>query len=178
MISKKFNWSIYFIITLLSGMILLGARVVYLLLTNQVKDESNTDLPLILIYFMVCAISVVIFSYLCTVICYLIQIFKYKQRALYINEQGIHNTLICINLLAFFFVGKIAYIPWSAVSYFEKEELYIRVKTKDIKASPIGKLLVFVLGYNFSARMIKPKFSEDEKMTIEQYINAYSRSTP
>ncbi len=102
-------------------MILLGVRVVYLLLTNQVKDEANADLPFVLICFMVCAISVVLLSYLCTVICYLIQIFKYKQRALYIDEQGIHNTLICINLLAFVFVGKIDYIPWSAVSYFNKE---------------------------------------------------------
>ncbi len=178
MISKKFNWSVYFIIILLSSVILLGTRVICLLLTNQVKDEANADLPFVLICFMVCAFSVVLLSYLCTVICLLIRIFKYKQQALYIDEHGIHNTLICINLLAFIFVGKIDFIPWSAVSYFDKEELYIRVKTKAIKASPMGKLLVFVLGYNFLERMIKPKFNEEEKMLIEQYINAHTGFTP
>lgn len=98
---------------------------------------------------------------------------KYKNTAFWADENGIHNTFVFVMLFAFVITCPIRFIPWSAVSYLDRDEkqLYLRVKTKEVQASVLGKLVLKAMGYNFSAGFTKGDLTEGEKDKIEKYCH-------
>ncbi len=173
MFSKNLNWKIYFFISLFSFVIIFGTRACIMLLTGQVVFEDGTPAWSFIAYLLI----IVLLSYLASVLCMLKQLLKFKSKAFTVDEDGIHNTLIYINILAFVFTFKIKFIPWDSVKYFDQttpEFYYIRVNTRKITASRIAKLVIAVLGYSFAAGFTKGNLSDEERRIISNYISEKS----
>lgn len=172
MIAKKLNWSAYFFIGLFGSAIVLGIRAIYMLLTDQIVDENDDSLPRFIVYLICLLFIPVLSSYLGTVWTLSTHMIRHDRTALTIDQDGIHHTIICMNLLALFLVGRIEFIPWHAVTGLDDTDgkPYIRVKLRQIRASRLGKILLFIMGYSFCQGMAKPSFTDEEKARIRQYI--------
>lgn len=171
MLEKKFNWKIYFFILLFSGIILMAFYTTFLLATNQVVDEDGLPLPPALIGFMCFMIYLVCSTYAVTVIALLKQVIARKNIAFRVDESGIHNTVVFVNLFAFVIVSNVKFIPWSAVRYIDRDGdgVYIRVNKKQVSASLMGKLIIGLLGYSFCRSFTAGNLSEWEKDMISSY---------
>ncbi len=182
MFEKKFNWKIWFFILLFGGILLLASHVLFSLVTNQIVDENGLNLSPLLIGFLCFMICLVFITYAATLIALLKRVVVYKKTAFRIDEAGIHNTVVFVNLFAFVIVADIKFIPWSAVCYIDNEEadyIYIRVKKKQVCASFIGKLLIGILGYQFCYSFTTEKLSPEERAVISSYCESQSTcSTP
>ena len=182
MFEKKFNWKIWFFILLFGGIVLLASYVVLLLATNQIVDEDGLPLHPFLIGFMCFMICLVCSTYVATFIALLKQVTVYKNTAFRVDEEGIHNTLVFVYLFAFVIVCNVKLIPWSAVRYVdneEKEGMYIRVKSKEVSTSFIGRLIIGILGYHFCYSFTKKRLSQAERATVLSYcISQSSCQTP
>lgn len=182
MFEKKFNWKIWFFIFLFGGIVFMASYVVLLLVTNQIVDEDGLPLHPLLIGFMCFMFCLVCSTYVATFITLLKQVTVHKNTAFRVDEEGIHNTLVFVYLFAFVIVCNVKLIPWSAVRYVdneEKEGMYIRVKSKEVSTSFIGRLIIGILGYHFCYSFTKTKFSQVERATVISYcISQSSCQTP
>lgn len=182
MFEKKFNWKIWFFILLFAGTVLMASYGVFLLATNQIVDEDGLPLHPLFIGLMCFMICLVCSTYAATAIALLKQVTVYKNTAFRIDEEGIHNTLVFVYLFAFVIVCNVRLIPWSAVRYInneDKEAMYIRVRSKEVSASSIGKLIIAILGYQFCYSFTKTKLSQAERAIILSYcINQPNCKTP
>jgi hypothetical protein len=182
MFEKKFNWKIWFFIVLFGGTVLMAAYVVFLLATNQIVDEDGLPLYPFIIGLMCFMICLVCSTYAATVIALLKQVTVYKNTAFRVDEEGIHNTLVFVYLFAFVIVCNVKLIPWSAVRYVDneaKEGMYIRVRSRKVSASFVGRLIIGILGYHFCYSFTKTKLSLAERDTIMSYcISQPSCQTP
>lgn len=176
MFEKRFNWKIYFFIALFGGILLLGFRVILLLITNQITYEEGEPLPPVLKGILWFAMVLVCSTYAITFISLLKQVVMKKNIAFRVDSLGIHNTVVLINLFAFVIVCNIKFIPWSCVNYIDREDdsVYIRVKSKNITASYLGKFIIGVIGYHFCYSFISKKLTEEEMNIILHYCNAQS----
>jgi len=176
MIIKKWNWKPYFIIVFFGAVLLLGAYAVSLLASGQVTDENGEALSPALVGFM-CGMFLLIFgSYAITFVSMLTQVISQKGAAFCIDETGVRNTLVMVNLLAFVFVFRVKLIPWSAVYYVDTSEgAYIRVKRNEVKASFFGRLVLWIVGYHFCQSMITKKLTSEEQKQIETYCKTQSK---
>lgn len=177
MFEKKFNWKIWFFILLFGGTVLMASYVVFLAVTNQIIDEDGLPLHPFIIGFLCFMICLVCSTYAATVIALLKQVTVHKNTAFKIDEVGIHNTVVFIYLFAFVIVCNVKCIPWSAVRYIDNEEKegpYIRVKSREVSTSFIGRLIIGILGYHFCYSFTKTKLSESERATILSYCAGQS----
>ena len=175
MFEKKFNWKIWFFILLFGGTVLLAAYVVFLLLTNQIAGAEGLPLHPFIISLLCFMICLVCSTYAATLIALLKQVFVHKNTAFKIDKAGIHNTVVFVYLFAFVIVCNVKFIPWSAVRYAdneEKEGIYIRVKSKEVSASFIGRLIIGILGYHFCYSFTQTKLSQAERDTVFSYCTA------
>ena len=104
----------------------------------------------------------------------------------YSQRQRCSRTSNCkkcnLYLFAFVIVCNVKLIPWSAVRYVdneEKEGMYIRVKSKEVSTSFIGRLIIGILGYHFCYSFTKTQLSQAERATVLSYcIGQPSCQTP
>ena len=176
MIQKKLNRKIWFFIILLGGTCLLAAKVITMLLTGQVVDEYDQKLGLSLGLMVSVMFVLVCSTYAGTVYTLLRQRFGQNNLAFTADERGIHNTFVMVNILAFMLAAPVTFIPWSAVTYIDndKDSLYIRVKTKEVQASLIGRLILSVMGYQFCAGFTGGNLTQQEKDKIRAYCEKQS----
>lgn len=81
-----------------------------------------------------------------------------------IREDGIEQTFVCVNLLAFMFVAPISFIPWDAVGKIsERQGFYSApVDTDKVKAGFMGKFLLKLAGFGFGSGMVKPAVDRED----------------
>ncbi len=172
MIKKKLNVGFYLFIIFFSAVIFIGSRAVTMMFSGEVTYEDNAAIPKAEAHLISTLLGIVILSYAVTVITMIIQAIRRKNNAFYIDECGIHNTFVIINLLAFLFIGNVKFIPWSAVKSLDTEDgaFQIRVNKNEIEASKFAKLIISIMGYGFCAGFSKPKLSDEEKELIRGYI--------
>ncbi len=169
----KLNWRFWFIVILFGGIQPLGYRVIYMLYTNQIFDENNQPLSKGFSLFLCIAISLVLFTYLLTVINLLRIFVKNKGSAFSLTEKGIENSFVIINLFAILLAIPIKCIPWNSIKTLIKTDdcILIRLKLKHCKTSFLGKIILFILGYSFCKGFVKPYVTYEN---IEQYSSYFS----
>lgn len=174
---KRYNWKIWFMIILFGSVLLLAARVVYMLATNQVVYESNLPVPFAMRLILCFMIILVCSTYAYTAVMLLWKVLKRNSVAFAFDNNGLHDPLIIVNVLAFVFTARIKYIPWSSVTYMDEENgnLYIRVKKSEITAGFFGRLLIWICGYHFNSSMLKEKLTSDDIKNIRSYISKNSK---
>lgn len=176
MTEKKFNRKIYFIMILFGCILPLAARVVFMLAAGEIVDENNVPLSAGLAAFLCFVIIFVCSTYAVTFIVLLRQVIKFKNTAFTADSRGIHNTVVIMNLFAVVIAAPVRYIPWKAVSCADRDDVsvYIRVKTREIEASAIAKLILKIGGYRFCHGLISRGLSFGEVNMIYDYCRAYS----
>lgn len=168
-VEHKLNWRFHFWWVLLSGVILLGGRVIYMLFTGQVSDEDG-PLPTVISALFGGLLTVVMLSYAAAVITSWHHLLTCKGQAFTISPEGIENTVLVINVLAFVLVLRVRFIPWSSVKYKDFDRgVYLRVRIREVRCGLLAKLVLAVLGYSFCQGMIKPSLSEAEIEQIKAY---------
>ena len=169
----KLNWRFWFIVILFGGIQPLGYRAVYMLYTNQIFDENNQPLSKGFSLFLCIAISLVLFTYLLTVINLLRIFVKNKGSAFLLTEKGIENSFVIINLFAILLAIPIKCIPWNSIKTLIKTDdcILIRLKLKHCKTSFLGKIILFILGYSFCKGFVKPYVTYEN---IKQYSGYFS----
>ncbi|MBE6649631.1 MAG: hypothetical protein E7614_08990 [Ruminococcaceae bacterium] len=172
MFNKKVNWKIYFLLILFGSTVSLAFYVTYLLATNQVTFEDDAPIPIairVLLIFLITAISS---TYVITVISLIRRIAVYKRVAFQVDEAGIHNAMILINFLAFYIVLNVKFIPWSSTSLLNRgnESLFIKVKTSQISAPLLSKIILKLTGYSFGYGLTTSKMTEEETALVLSYI--------
>ncbi len=113
--------------------------------------------------FIITLFSVVCVLYLPTIFSILKIIFLYKCKPFEITPEGVKNTFVFTVFLCFVIIRPVDFIPWESVkNVITAGDLVInlRLKTKDIKASPIAKLVLKLLGYSFCITFVKPELTE------------------
>ena len=170
----KLNWRFWFIVILFGGIQPLGYKAVYMLYTNQIFDENNQPLSKGFSLFLCIAISLVLFTYLLTVINLLRIFVKNKGCAFSLTEKGIENSFVIINLFAILLAIPIKCIPWNSIKTLIKTDdcILIRLKLKHCKTSFLGKIILLILGYSFCKGFVKPYIEYND---IEPYINKFSK---
>lgn len=178
MIVKKFNFRIYFLMLIFGGVIPLACYAVYMLSTGQIKGEDGEALSFQTFAVIDFIIVFVCLSYVFSFISILIQTLKFRNTAFIADENGVHNTIVVYNFLAFFFALPVEFIPWSAVSSISEAGGFfnISVNASEIKSSFIGKRIIKSVGYNFCRYYTADNLSQDEKDLITAYCTANSES--
>lgn len=158
----KAGWRYYFFLIFFSLVSVLGARVIWMLLSGEVMD-GDEEMSRGMAIFLSVLIGLAFSTYIETAAVLLWQLIRFDGCALEITENGIENTLVYVNILAFMFVFPVKRIPWEAVKYADfDDEPYIRVDTKQVRAGWFAKAILFVLGYHFCLPFVKPKVSCDD----------------
>ncbi len=170
--SKKLNVGAYFWLTLLGLFLAPGVYVIVLLLSGKIEDENGVLLPLAFQHGMALLFLIVLSSYFITVLSLLRQMIGFRCAAMTVDETGIHNTFIFLNLLCFTFVGRIKLIPWCAVTDYAIDEdgMMLRVAYGKVEGSFLGRLLVWIMGYSFCRGMAKQNFDEPQRLFVLQEI--------
>ena len=162
----KLGWRYWFFLILFSGVLLIGGKAVFMLFAGQVTMEDGT-IDLLFNRVMAVALSVVLLTYLITVINLVKFLVLHRGCGLSITYQGIENTAVFINVLAFVLVLPVKLIPWEAVTYVDDEAAYIRVNTKFIQAGFLAKLILKIFGFNFCHSFVKPKVKLEDILVYQ-----------
>ncbi|MBE6975293.1 MAG: hypothetical protein E7436_07365 [Ruminococcaceae bacterium] len=170
----KAGWRYYFFLIFFALASALGIRVIWMLLGGEVMDgdeEMGRGMAIVLSVLIALAFS----TYIETSVVMLWQLLRFHGSVLRITDNGVENTLVYVNVLAFVFVFPVKLIPWDAVKYadLEDEVPYIRLKTKEVDAGGLAKLILWILGYQFCLPFVKPKVSSDD---VKQYCHRFSVS--
>ena len=168
----KVTWRYYFFLFLFLGTTILGTRAVYMILNGEVTYYDE-DMSRAFEIALSIPLSLVLLTYAKTTFTMIKQLFKFNKSGVTITENGIENTLVFINVLAFVMVSPVKLIPWEAVTFYIDVDgaPYIRVNVRLVKASWFAKLLLLVLGYNFGFPFVKPKV---EMLDIMPYTYKFS----
>lgn len=94
----------------------------------------------------------------------LMQMIVDKGIGMRLTEEGIEQTFVCVNLLAFMFVAPVSFIPWSAIGEIsERQGFYSApVETDKVQAGFMGKFLLKLAGFGFGSGMVKPSVKREE----------------
>ena len=168
----KLNWRYWFFLIILSSVIILGAKGTHMLFTNQVTYYDE-EMSFLFSFAVGLIFSIVLLTYLISVISMISCFVKNKGCGLNITDIGIENTLVFVNLFAFVIVARVKTIPWEAIKYYDITDgkPYIRVKTKEVEAGFFAKLILKVLGYSFCLSFVKPAVNPED---IELYKHRFS----
>ncbi len=170
----KLNWRFWFFVILFGGIQPLGYRVIYMLYNNQIVDENDQPLGEGFSMFMCLAIGLVLFTYLISVINLLRVYVKNKGEAFTLTENGIENSFVILNFFAIFLVFPIKRIPWNSIKTIIKADdlISLRINKKNVHASFLAKIILFISGYSFCKGFVKPYIEYND---IEPYINKFSK---
>lgn len=176
MLERKFNWKAYFLITLFGCILPLAFHAVFMLATGQIVDDNNMPLSGAFAAFICFIIIFVCSTYAVTFIVLLKQVIKFKNTAFTVDKQGIHNTVVIMNLFAIVIAVPIKHISWRSVSCVDTDDVsvYIRVKVRELEASFIAKLVLKITGYRFCHTLITEKLLPDEINMIYNYCYSCS----
>lgn len=94
----------------------------------------------------------------------LLQAIYYKGIGLKISKEGIGETLVFMNIFAFYFVMPVKFIPWDAVVKLGTEKGYIMadIDASKVTAGSISKILLKLAGYGFCMSFVKPKVTRED----------------
>lgn len=157
----KAAWRYYFFAILFTAVSLMGARVLYMLLTEGVS--FGDDLTAGENRFLSILLTVVLFfpllSYLRSAWYLWRQLIKFKGAVITLTDAGIENTLVFTWLFAFVFIRPVKLIPWEAVKYSDEESgrPYIRVRVKETQARWLARLILRIQGFIFLYSFVKPR---------------------
>lgn len=171
----KAGWRYYFFLIFFGLVSILGARVIWMLLSGEVMD-GDEEMSREMAIFLSVMVGIAFSTYIETAAVLLWQLIRYGGCALEITENGVENTLVFVNILAFVFVVPVKLIPWEAVKYtdFDDNHPYIRVNTKMVQAGWLAKLILLVLGYQFCNSFVKPNVTCDE---VKRYQHRFAVKT-
>lgn len=161
--NHKLNARFYFCLAALGVVFALIAKVIIMLINNQVETEDgpmSTPLRAVLIS----GIIIISLSWVISFLNMIKSAIKNKGKAFTFTEDGIENGMCSAIILAFIFVGHIKFIPWSVLSDIHNENgiLIAKVDTSQVDASPVTKILLKVYGYKFGANFVSPIVTEDD----------------
>ena len=101
MIEKKMNNKVLAIMIFLALVIILGVIAIYNLLFTGIEDSEGNLLANDQVIGLTALISLVLLTYLLTIITFLNQMIFKKKVAYRIDQNGIYNTYIGVYFLAF-----------------------------------------------------------------------------
>lgn len=162
----KLNWRYWFFLIFFISVLLIGGKAIFMLFCGQVTMEDGTT-DLFFNRVMAVALLVVLSTYLVTVINLLKFLILHNGCGLSLTHQGIENTAVFINVMAFVLVLSVKLIPWEAVTYVDDEDAYIRVNTKFIQAGFLAKIILKIFGFNFCYSFVKPKVTAEDLKPYE-----------
>ena len=170
----KAAWRYYFFAILFTAVSLMGARVLYMLLTEGVSfgDDLTAGENKFLCIFAAVVLFFPLLSYLRSALCLWIQILRYKSAVITLTDRGIENTLVFTWLFAFVFIRPVKLIPWEAVKYCDTENShpYVRLRVKKAKAGWLARLILRLKGYIFLVSFVKPRvLSEDVEIYRDRF---------
>lgn len=145
----------------LSTVVVLCVSTSYKLLSSKIIiEDANINSGLLLAAILI----IVSISYLYSVIVMIRQYVVYSKSAFTITGEGIQNTIVGMNLLAFIFVAPIKEIPWDAIKSIEKTQgFYIaKLDLKKVQAGPIAKLTIKMTGYKFCSSFLSGSIDDEE----------------
>lgn len=176
MIERKLNGKIWFFIILLGGIVPVGAYGEYMMWTGQVRGESGEPLEKWLVALTSALMIPILCAYSALAVSLIRQVIQNKSRAFTFDSEGIHGTVTGFMMFAFAIVLPVKTIPWSAVTYIDRSGgfVYIRVKTSEIEASRLARLIIKIRGYSFCSGFTKDGLSEDDMDMIEAYCRRQS----
>ena len=174
---KKLGKGVFAVMIIIALAVIGAAYASFLIINNEVTYEDGEPLPLVIRVLICTLLGIVSFGYVISCIRFLNHIVKHGKTAFKISEQGIHDTVILLNVLAFVFVVPVKFIPWSEITYAEKigEMVYIRAKVKKIKTSLLGKIIIGILGYDFCRSSVSGRFTNQEAELILSYCPESAR---
>ena len=162
----KAAWRYYFFAILFTAVSLMGARVLYMLLTEGVS--FGDDLTAGENRFLSILLTVVLFfpllSYLRAAWYLWRQLIKFKGAVITLTDAGIENTLVFTWLFAFVFIRPVKLIPWEAVKYYAPEDShpYVRLRAKEVKAGWLARMILKLKGYGFLFSFVKPRVPAED----------------
>ena len=173
MIEKKMNNKVLVIMIFLALVIILGVIAIYNLLFTGIEDSEGNLLANDQVIGLTALISLVLLTYLLTIITFLNQMIFKKKLAYRIDQNGIYNTYIGVYFLAFVIVVPVDYIPWEAVELIDddNEVLIAKIDGNKVKTSFMGKILFSCLKYKFCPLTTKERLTEEEVLIIKNYCN-------
>lgn len=162
----KFGKGLWFLIALLAGTTVLAAFGIPMLFRGEVSyaDGPMGNDAIIL----GCVLTAVALTYVISLISVLRHFIAHKGTAMVLTDAGIENSIVVVNLLAFFFVFSVKLVPWKAVTCLEWNDkmLHMKVDAGQIKASPIAKLFIRLFGFPCGS-MAKPAVTAED---LEPYM--------
>ncbi len=164
---KEYKLSLgYYIFIAIFG--IFGALAVVLgfsMITDSNTAAAEDEGPLAWIFIVVGTVWVI------SAMTMILQIFFYKKSGLKLSKEGISDTLVFMNILAFYFVMPVKFIPWDAINSISEEKgvLVAVVDTSKVDASGMAKLLLKLCGYQFCAMFVKPRVTRED---INEYRSA------
>lgn len=170
----KAGWRYYFFLIFFAAASVLGMKVIWMLLNGEVMDDSG-DMSAAASVSLSILIGIAFSTYVETAVMMLWQVLRFDGCLLEINQNGIENTLVFVNILAIVLVVPVKRIPWEAVTYTDfDDDPYIRVNTKKVRAGRLAKLLLMIMGYQFCLSFVKPKVTCDEVKCYEHRFSVTS----
>lgn len=171
----KLNWRYWFFLVLFAGTVILGGRVIYMLLNQEVTLEDGTAMGFIASLVLSLALLLPLTSYLISTITMLRLLIGHDRCGLTLTPIGIEDTVVFVNILAFIFVLPVKCIPWEAITYYDNEEKtpYIRVNVRQVQAGFAAKMILKILGYHFCYPFVKPYVTNED---IAGYEHRFSIS--
>ncbi len=168
------GWRYYFFLILFTATSLLGARVEHMLWTGQVSfgDDLAAGENRFLSVLTAVILLLPLLSYGRSACCLGWQLIKHKGAIITLTDAGVENTLVFIWLFAFVFIRPVKLIPWEAVKYCDEEDghPYLRLRTKEIRARWLARLILRVQGFGFLYTFAKPKvIAEDIRPYREKF---------
>lgn len=178
MFEKKIDWKGYTIIIILGNIWLYATFCSIILLINPSSDileeaTSEWERIIIAIIIMLGATIIIIPSLLGLIK----QIIKYRKVALFIDQDGIHNTFIfrcIIGVIPTPFFISLKFIPWSAVididqTNLKNMQLLIHVDDEKVETNSNRKPLFSIGQFDF-CKSYTSKFTSYEMNIILSYL--------
>ena len=160
----KLNTRFLICLVLLLGVAALAVKVIYMMLTGQVRDENGQVLTGGIEKLLPVLIALVISTYVFSAVIMLRQYIRFSGSAFELTDDGIENTMTCINLFAVILVLPVRCIPWEAVKRVRREaDHYVaEIDTSQLKVNFLSKLILKSSGYHFCNKFTKENVTESE----------------
>ena len=141
---------------------------IYFLNSNEILMEDNAPMDTGTKSLFTVLMSIVAISWTASLLTLIRQMLL--GQAFRIDEDGIHNTVTAIIILAFVFVVPIKRIPYNAIQQLSEENgiLTVRMDKAKIQAAPILKLFA-QKDYHFFSGFTKEK-TENIKATLNDFM--------
>lgn len=135
-----------------------GVGAIHMGLSLMVDDTDDQGVIFSLLIILIAA------GYVLSAVTMLMQVIFYKGIGLKLSEEGVSDTLVIVNVFAFFFVAPVRFIPWDALSEIKDEGRFVMalVDTSKVKANGFAKLLLKIFGYHFCIGYAKPRVTLED----------------